>query len=81
MKKLQLKQIIKEEIEKTIPSDVKNLVKVQKTSTSLSSAAKRINSIQKDTFNRIDKAESDVMVKVDTAVKDVNDQLTQTNKN
>ena len=41
---------------------------------------KRINSIQKDTFNRIDKAESDVMVKVDTAVKDVNDQLTQTNK-
>lgn len=46
MKKFELKQIIKEEIEKNIPSDVKNLNIAQKGATTVTSKSKAIDTPQ-----------------------------------
>ena len=46
MKKFELRQIIREELKKQIPPDVKSLDKAQQTSSTFLSKAKNINTIQ-----------------------------------
>jgi hypothetical protein len=46
MKRFELHQLIREELEKQIPSDVKSLDKAQQTSSTVLSKAKNINTIQ-----------------------------------